>query len=124
VRDLVRGDPPTASVEESASVAWDRMHELDVDYLVVQQAGRVVGMLSRYDLRGPSGGTHRRMGRRVGDLMQRDFAVTTPGMAVRRLVARMRRQRIECVPVMERNRLVGIVTVWDLLALLERDETA
>jgi acetoin utilization protein AcuB len=118
---LIGGNPPTSPPHESAGVAWQRMNDLDVDYLVVVSDGRVAGLLAREDLRGPSGGTHRRMGRTAGDLMRRDFVSVTPETSIRHAAALMRRRRVGCLPVLYRGRLVGLLLVGTLLALLERE---
>ena len=120
VREILHGQPPTATPDESASSAWDRMHQLRANHLVVLEEGRVAGLVSREDLSGPAGGGHRRMGRRVADLMRRDVPTVSPETDLRRAVARMRRHALACLPVVERGRLIGAVTVSDLLVLLER----
>jgi len=112
--------PATAFPEEPAGVVWERMREGNADHAVVLDKSGVVGVLSRHDLSGPSGGTHRRMGRRVADLMRRDVVTATPSTSVRVAAKRMRVHGVGCLPVMERGRLVGIVTVAHLLALLEK----
>jgi CBS domain-containing protein len=113
--------PVTASPDEAAGSAWERMHALRTDHLVVMREGQVVGVVSRHDLGGPAGGTHRRMGRRIGDLMHGDVVVVSPAASVRRAAMLMRKHAIGCLPVVERDRLVGIVTVGQLLALLEKE---
>jgi acetoin utilization protein AcuB len=120
VRDIMDPRPPKAAPDESAGVAWERMHELGVDHLVVVKDDHVVGVVSRHDLGGPAGGSHRRMGRRVADLMQKDVVTATPASSVRRATSLMRRRGIGCLPVVERDRLVGLVTVTQLLGVLER----
>jgi acetoin utilization protein AcuB len=120
VREILHGEPPTAAPDESASSAWERMHEAHVNHLVVLEEGRVVGLVSKEDLSGPAGGAHRRMGRRVADLMRRGVPTVSPETDLRRAVTRMRRNAVACLPVVERGRLVGAVTVSDLLTLLER----
>ena len=120
VREILHGEPPTAAPDESASSAWERMHEERVNHLVVLKAGRVVGLVSKDDLSGPAGGSHRRMGRRVADLMRREVPTVSPETDLRRAVTRMRRSAVVCLPVVDRGRLVGAVTVSDLLTLLER----
>ncbi|HEY8086735.1 MAG TPA: CBS domain-containing protein, partial [Polyangiaceae bacterium] len=84
LREILHGEPPTASPDESAAGAWDRMRALEVDHLVVLKGGELVGVLSRHDLTGPAGGTHRRMGRRVADLMRPDVVKASPATDVRR----------------------------------------
>jgi acetoin utilization protein AcuB len=119
VRDILDVKVAIASPHESASAAWERLQALGTDHVVVVKDGRVVGVVSRQDLSGPSGGAHRRMGRRVGDLM-RDAVTATPSTSVARAVALMRRPGVTCLPVIERGKLAGIVTVPRLLRLLER----
>jgi CBS domain-containing protein len=121
VQQLVHGEPPTAAPEESATTAWDRMRAKRVDQLVVVSGDHVVGLVSRQDLSGPSGGARRRMGRRVADLMRSGIPTVSPSSGLRSAVSRMRRERLSCLPVIERGRLVGVITVPDLLRLLERE---
>jgi len=97
------------------------MQRKGVDHMVVLKETQVVGVLSRHDLGGPAGGTHRRMGRRVADLMRRDVVTATPDTTVRSASMRMRRQGVGCLVIVERGRLAGIVTVKRLLALLEKE---
>src|SRR5579862_4049145 len=110
LREVMQADVATASPEESATVAWERMSALDAEYLVVTKLGEILGVLSRRDLAGPARGTHRRMGRRVGDLMQRDVRTAAPGTSVARAAASKQKQRLGCLPIVERHKLVGLVT--------------
>jgi CBS domain-containing protein len=121
VLEILDDDPAVSSPNESASVAWERLQKLGKRHVVVVQSGEVVGVVSAHDLSGPSGGAHRRMGRRVGDLMRRDVLTVTPATSVRAASARMRRAGVGCLPVLgSRGALVGIVTIDRLLALLEQ----
>ncbi len=120
VCDVPFQEPTTASPDESAGTAWDRMESRDLTHLVVLQEGRVVGILSRSDLSGPRGGTHRRMGRRVGELMHRDVVTTTSRTAVRRAATLMCRRRLDCLLILDRQHLTGVLTVWQLLGWLAR----
>jgi CBS domain-containing protein len=120
VRDILDEHPVTASPDESAGVAWERMRSEEVAHLLVLKDGHVVGIVSRHDLGGPMGGAHRRMGRRVADLMRRDVVTATPETSVRRASMLMRKHAVGCLPVMVRNRLVGVIEVAQLLALLEK----
>jgi CBS domain-containing protein len=120
VCDLRFQEPTTASPDESAGMAWERMASGDVTHLVVLQEGRVVGVLSRADLSGPRGGTHRRMGRRVGELMHRDVVATTSRTALRRAATLMCRRRTDCIVIIDRQRLTGVLTIWQVLAWLVR----
>lgn len=120
VGDVPRREPTIASPDESATAAWARMVARDVDHVVVLQEGRVVGMLWRSDLTGPRGGAHRRMGRRVGELMHRDAATASSRTTVRGAVNLLCRKRTDCLAIVDRQRLTGVLTVWQVLAWLEK----
>ena len=118
--EILDPKPSTAYPEEPAAAVWERMLEENADHILVLDKQQVVGVLSRHDLSGPAGGAHRRMGRRAGDLMRRDVVTVTPSTSVRAAAKRMRSRGIGCLPVVERGRVVGIVTVAHLLAVLEK----
>lgn len=120
VADLMKGPPLVALMHDSASSAWEKMHRHGIDHLIVVDAdGKVIGVLSRQDLGGPSGGTRRRMGRTVGELMHGDVVTVGPQTSLRRAAALMRQNAIGCLPVVEGGTLVGVLTVSQLLAVLE-----
>ncbi len=50
LRDVMRTQVVTASSAESAAEVWDRMRAMNADYVVVTEAGDVVGILSWHDL--------------------------------------------------------------------------
>jgi CBS domain-containing protein len=120
VCDLPRSQPTLASPDESAGTAWDRMVAGDLDHLVVLREGRIVGMVSRADLSGPRGGTHRRMGRRVGELMRADVVTASSRTSVRRAADLMCRRKADSLLIVDRGRPTGLVTVWQVLAWLAR----
>jgi len=120
LREILDDTPATTSPDEYAGTARERMRDEDVTHLVVIKDGRVVGLVSNHDLGGPAGGAHRRMGRRVADLMSPNVITASPGTSVRRASMLMRKHRIGCLPVVARGQLVGAVDVSRLLALLEK----
>ncbi len=121
VRDLTSSTAVTASPDEGAGSAWERMHALRTDHLVVMRDGQVVGVVSRHDLGGPSGGAHRRSGRRIGELMNTGVVAISPAATVERAAMLMRKHGIACLPVVDRDRLVGIITVGQLMEVFERE---
>lgn len=107
--------PPTLPAIE----AWDLMRRKRIHHLVVTAGGRVQGILSDRDAGGRSGASIRAAST-VGDLMTARIVTAAPSDTVRKTANMMRGRTIGCVPVMEGKRLVGIVTVSDLLQLLGR----
>jgi CBS domain-containing protein len=120
VQDVMRTRVPTASCDESAGDAWERMRATGADYLVVTRDQDIVGVLGWYDLAGPHGGARRRMGRQVGELMHREVVTTPPGATVARAAATMRKQRVGCLPVVDGHKLVGIITTDEMLGVLAK----
>jgi acetoin utilization protein AcuB len=120
LRDLMRSEVTTASSDENASDAWERMRAVDADYVVVTRNDDIVGILSWHDLSGPAGGGHRRMGRRVGELMHRDVVTAGPETTVAQAATLMREHRVGCLPILDHRKLVGIVTTHDMLGVLAR----
>lgn len=121
VKEILDDQPVVGAPNESAAAAWERMKALGKHHLVVVQSGQVVGVVSAHDLSGPGGGAHRRMGRTVGDLMRPNVLSVTPSTSVRTAAGKMRREGVGCLPVLGPGKeLLGIVTVAQLLGLLER----
>jgi CBS domain-containing protein len=55
---------------------------------------------------------------RIADVMTRDLPTVEPGSSVRDAAKEMRAWGIRALPVVDGDRLVGIVTDWDLAAAL------
>jgi len=107
--------PPTMTAVE----AWDVMRRKGIRHLVVTCGKTVVGLMSAGDAGGRAGAPVR-TGRTVADLMTGRVATVEPTDTVRSVANLMRGRTIGCVPVVDRGRLVGIVTASDLLELLGR----
>jgi CBS domain-containing protein len=107
----------TLTAGQPASDAWATMHAEGVRHAVVVRGRDVVGVVSERDLAGEHGG-RARLGKSVGDLMHAEVVVASPSTTTHEAAELLRRKRIGCLPVVERGRLVGIVTRSDLLARL------
>ncbi len=53
----------------------------------------------------------------VKEIMTRDLLTVTPETPMPEAMALMRRRKVGCLPVVENDRLVGIITAYDFLAL-------
>jgi len=112
----------TIGPQEAASLAWSRMRGRRIRHLVVTQDARVIGVVSDQDLGGRRGAAIRRQ-RLVGDLMSSPVVSATPKTTLRRAASLMRRKSISSLPVVDRGRLVGIVTSTDVLEELGRSSS-
>ncbi len=120
LRDIMQKKVEGISPHDSAEAAWNRMRLLRIRHLVVLEDRRVVGVLSDRDVAGR--GSLRQV-EAVGDVMSEPVVSGHPEMTLRQAANRMRGRSIGCLPVMEDDDLVGIVTTTDLLELLGRGLT-
>lgn len=104
---------------EAASKAWSRMQQKRIRHLVVTDNGRLVGVISDRDLGGGSGAAVRK-DRAVRDLMTPEVASASPGASLRQAANLMRGRLVGSLPIVERGRIVGIVTATDVLDALGR----
>jgi len=109
----------TIDPAEAADVAWERLRRGLFHHLVVTEANRVIGVVSDGDLGGPHGEVVRQ-GRTVRELMGRKLVTATPETSVREAANLLRGYVIGCLPILQKKRLVGIITTTDLLDLLGR----
>ena len=119
VQDVMTEGVHTVSPAIPAEDAWNLMRTKRVRHLVVTDGGRVAGILSDRDVGGRKGPAVRR-NRTVAELMTAHVVTVPPATTLRKAANLMRGRSIGCLVVTERERIVGIVTVADLLDLLGR----
>ena len=117
VQDIMTKSVETVRPGVTAQAAWEKMQLKAIHHLVVLDDGKVVGILSDRDL-GGSRGTSRRRNRTVADLMSTGVATARPETTIRQAANRLRGRTIGCLPVLKGRKLVGIITVSDLLELI------
>jgi len=114
---------PGASLEEAARLLKaHRIHHLPV----VEEGNRLAGIVSDTDLRNATldgmvdGADRGDSGRpdSVGEIMTRDVVTLSPGDTLDDAMLVLSRGRIGALPVVEGERLVGIVTKADILSAL------
>lgn len=106
----VRTIAPDASVAEARALFdRDRIH-----HLVVVHGSTPVGVLSSHDLiRWPDAAV-------VDDAMTTGIVTAGPRTSVREAANLLRGRAVGCLPVVEKGRVIGIVTISDLLGLIGR----
>ena len=111
---------PDGKLSEAVSV----MAEHNMGSLVVMEKGRMVGILTFREIlmalekgRGSFGET------KVGEIMEHDPVIASPGMDVNDLRRTMIDSGARYLPVMERDRLIGVVSFRDVAkAVLEEQD--
>jgi CBS domain-containing protein/ribosome-associated translation inhibitor RaiA len=109
----------TIEAKQPADVAWSRMQRHRIRHLVVLDGAHLVGMVSERDLGGRSGATLRR-GRTVEELMTASLVGAQPKTTLRQAANLMRARKIGSLPILDGDRLMGIVTATDVLDELGR----
>ncbi len=105
---------PDDSVANAATI----MEQHSFHHLPVLAAGQVVGMVSDRDLlmAGAAEGNRTKKGSpRVADIMSQPVFSLAPDDTVRSATWLMVTHRVHAIPLIQRDRLVGLVTAFDLL---------
>ncbi len=107
----------TISPEETVASAAKRLHEQRVGALIVHgEREGVAGIVSERDIvRGLSRDGEAALNQPVSAFMTRDVIYAAPTETVDSLLARMTDRRIRHLPVCDHDRLVGIVSIGDLV---------
>ncbi|MDP6580429.1 MAG: CBS domain-containing protein [Vicinamibacterales bacterium] len=127
VKELMSGNVTTLGRNDRLSLAEDLMHASRIRHLpVLNEGGQLVGILSQRDL------FHSALVRALGfgttakDKMLQSIAVknvmtdhvhtTTPDTPVTEAARMMLEHKVGCLPVMQSDELVGILTEGDFVA--------
>lgn len=103
-------DPVTVESTASLAEATTQMDDLRIRHLPVVDAGKLVGVLSDRDLLEIPQGKGL-----VSEVMNADVATVTPDTTSVTLAVEVVMRGIGCLPVLENETLVGIVTELDIL---------
>jgi CBS domain-containing protein len=119
VQDVMTAGVITIAPTLPAEDGYNLMRTRGVHHLVVADEGGVAGVLSDRDTGGRQGSSVRR-NRTVAELMTPRVVTVPPTTTVRQAANLMRGRSIGCLVVTKRDRIIGIVTVADLLELVGR----
>ena len=110
------GKVVTCRSEQSIRQALTLLAEHNIGALVVvDETGAPAGMLSERDVVREAARDERLFGRTVGEIMTRDVIVGVPEDDLRSVRQTMTERRIRHVPVVADARLVGIVSIGDVV---------
>lgn len=128
VREQMQVDVVTLDVSARLDAAEELMRAQRIRHLPVVADGRVVGILSQRDLylAATSSMLHLQPGTEedwlakipVGEVMSRRVLTAHPDTSLGNAAELMVRERVGCLPVVEDDRLVGLLTDTDCLRYL------
>jgi CBS domain-containing protein len=130
VRDLMQTDVVTLDISANLDVADGLMRQDRIRHLPVVEDGRLAGLISQRDLFRagiscvlrfqPGAETEWLAKIAVAQVMTRDVFTVHPDASVRAAVELMIQQRVGCLPVVEDERLVGLIAESDCMRYLAR----
>lgn len=122
LREIMSDEVLSIAPDESAKAAWAAMRRERIRHLAVVDGAELVGIVSERDLGGPEGASLRE-NHTVGELMTRDAVSAPPNLTLRQAANLMRGRTIGSLLVVDRQKVVGIVTATDVLDQLGRGAT-
>lgn len=128
VSTLLRGKSPSVhSISPAATVfeAIKMMDEHNIGALPVLQGGQLVGMFSEREYTRKvmlKGRTSRET--QVGEIMMRDVVSVSTDDSVSRCMEIMTESRVRHLPVVEDERLIGILSIGDVVKWIISAQTA
>jgi acetoin utilization protein AcuB len=111
LQEIMTREVSTVGVNAPAEDARELMRRDAVRHLVVLDGRRPIGVISDRDL----GSTK---GKLIADLMSAPVVTATPRTTVREAANLLRGRTIGSLPIVEGGKVVGIITVTDLLELI------
>jgi CBS domain-containing protein len=121
IQDVMTTNPETLPESTTVREAAEAMRANDIgDVVVVDDNGKLSGILTDRDIvvRVVAEGRDPRA-TRIGDIASRELTAVSPDDPVDRAVQLMRERAIRRLPVVDRGKPVGIVSIGDLA--LDRD---
>ncbi len=103
---------PDATLRE----AIDKLIENNCGSLVVMEGERMIGIITERDILKAAANTDQPLGSRfVRDHMTSDVLIGTPDDKVTSVMGLMTQERIRHLPVCEQERLVGVISIGDVV---------
>jgi CBS domain-containing protein len=111
---------PEATLREAVRIACERRIG---SLIVVEASGRLVGIITERDILRQVDARADFDTKKVGEVMTRDLVIGLPGDDIQRAMKTMTERRIRHLPVLEGTRILGVLSIGDVVkALLAEEE--
>jgi len=127
VDEIMSNNIVTVGPEASLQEAQELMLGNRIRHLPVADEGRLLGLITQRDLLAASESTldglhasdraERARDTKVAVVMTRDILRVGPGANMREAALQLQRQKVGCLPVVDGDRLLGIVTDYDFVGV-------
>jgi CBS domain-containing protein len=117
VRNIMKSPVVSIDPEQSVRVAAQTMREHGIGSVVVARDGRLVGILTERDVLHAAAQLDDLRDARVGDHMTAEVITASPAWDVTVAATEMTHHQIRHLVVLEQERLVGVVSLRDVLSV-------
>jgi len=114
IRDVMTPNPRTLSPNDSIQSAARLMRDEDTGAIPVVENGRPIGVVTDRDIVVRAVADGGQLDRPVRDIATTNIVSVTPDMSTREANELMREHQVRRLPVVEGERLVGMVSLGDL----------
>ena len=114
IRDVMTHNPRTVSPQDSIQNAARIMRDEDTGIVPVVDNGKPVGVITDRDIVVRAVAEGGQLNRPVRDIVTNELVAATPDMSVSEATELMSAHQVRRLPVVENNRLVGIVSIGDI----------
>ena len=114
IRDVMTHNPRTVSPQDSIQSAARIMRDEDTGVVPVVDNGKPVGVITDRDIVVRAVAEGSQLNRPVRDIVTNELVAATPDMSVSEATELMSAHQVRRLPVVENNRLVGIVSIGDI----------
>jgi CBS domain-containing protein len=119
IKDAMTTKPTSLPASATVADAAQQMRELDIGDVLVEQEGRLAGIVTDRDIVVRAIAEGRDITSKLGDIVSSELVCITPAESADDAIRLMRERALRRVPVVENGRPVGIVSLGDLAG--ERD---
>ncbi|MGH7283675.1 MAG: CBS domain-containing protein [Polyangiaceae bacterium] len=120
VEEVMTPDPLTLGPSALVRDAYAMMKEKGFRHVPIVEGDVLKGIISLTDIGKLGARIPEVLQMVIGDVMTTTLLTVGPGESVDVAAAKMASRKINCLPIVENDKLVGIVTTYDLLDALAR----
>ena len=114
IRDVMTPNPSCVTPEDSIQNAARIMRDMDTGAVPVVENGRPVGIVTDRDIVVRGVAEDGQLNRPVREIVTGSIVCASPDMSTREAADLMSEHQVRRLPVVENERLVGIVSIGDL----------
>lgn len=121
IREVMTPNPRCVSPTDTIQSAACIMRDEDTGAVPVVENGRAVGIVTDRDIVVRAVADGGQLNRPVRDIVTKDLISASPDMSTREAAELMAEYQVRRLPVVENDRLVGIVSIGDLAVKEAKD---